>query len=179
MIKTLIIHPDDRSTDFLKAIYTPLKSYTLITAGTRKEVNTLIKAYDRIIMCGHGTGYGLLSVGKFEGSYIIDCDTVPLFEDKECIFIWCNADKFVNTYNLKGLYSGMFISEVSEANYCGLPNTSQSIITESNNTFAQLLSIIAYKPLNEAYSYTKHYYDILAQFNPVASYNAKRLYLAE
>ena len=77
-MKTLIIHPDDRSTDFLRAIYAPLKNYTLITMGTRKEVNELIKSHDRIIMCGHGTPYGLLSVGKFEGSFIIDYNTVPL-----------------------------------------------------------------------------------------------------
>ena len=73
----------------------------------------------------------------------------------------------------------MFISEVGEANYCGLPGTSQEIVDESNNTFAELLGSVINKSLNEAYVYTKYFYDQLAEVNAVAEYNAQRLYLAE
>jgi hypothetical protein len=95
------------------------------------------------------------------------------------MFIWCNADKFVNRYELNGLYSGMFISEVGEAYSCGLPGTSQEVVDESNNTFAELLGSVINKPLNEAYQYTKYYYERLAEVNTIAEYNAQRLYLAE
>ncbi len=176
-MKTLIIHPDDRSTDFLRAVYAPLKEYTLITMGTRKEVNKLIKEHDRIIMCGHGTPWGLLSVGKFEGSYIIDYNTVPLFEDRECVFIWCNADRFVNTYSLKGLYSGMFVSEVGEAIMMGLPRVPQNTVDESNDKFAQWLGEGIDKDLYHAYHKMMESYEKLAEKNPVAKYNSERLYL--
>ena len=176
-MKTLIIHPDDRSTDFLRAIYEPLENYTLKTSGTRKETNRQIKEHDRIIMCGHGTPWGLLSVGKFEGAYIIDCDTVPLFDGKECIFIWCNADRFVNAYNLKGLYSGMFVSEVGEAMMMGLGRLPQRIISESNNRFAHWLGDGINVNLYHAYHRMMNSYERLAESNPVAKYNSDRLYL--
>lgn len=179
MNKTLIIHPEDRSTDFLKAIYAKIQDATILVAGTKEQVNEEIEKHDRIMMMGHGSPWGLFSVGRFLGNngYIIDSSTVELLREKQNVFIWCNADKFVNRYELSGFYSGMFISEVGEAIYCGLPGTAQEVVDESNNTFASLLGSVINKPLNEAYEYTKHYYDILAEANPVALYNTNRLYL--
>jgi len=130
-----------------------LEQYTLIAGGTRKEVNDLIKGHDRIVMCGHGSPWGLFSVGMFDGSYIIDCDTVPLFEDRELVMVWCNADKFVNRYNLKGLYSGMFVSETGEVGK-GM-----------------------HRDLYHAYHRMMNDYEQLAEHNIVAQYNSDRLYM--
>jgi hypothetical protein len=181
MTKTLIIHPEDRSTHFLSPIYANISNVTILRSGTKEQVNEEITKHDRIMMMGHGSPWGLFSVGRFIGSngYVIDHDTVELLRNKQNVFIWCNADKFVNKHQLEGLYSGMFISEVGEAIYCGLPGTAQEVVDESNNTFANLLGSVINKPLNEAYEYTKHYYDILAEVNPVALYNTNRLYLKE
>ena len=175
-MKTLIIHPSDRSTDFLRPIYQPLKQYTIITGGTRKEVNSLIKTHDRIIMMGHGAPSGLFSVGQFEGAYIIDFNSVPLLKAKECVFIWCNADQFVNRWDLKGLYSGMFVSEVGEAIMTGLPSVQQSTVDESNDTFAELLGEGMHRDLYHAYHRMMNTYEQLAETNPVARYNSERLY---
>ena len=49
---------------------------------------------------------------------------------------------FVNLYELKGFYTGMFISEVNEAYYCGLPGTTQDIIDESNYGFTNIIKNI-------------------------------------
>ena len=177
--KILVIHPSDRSTDFLKPIYSNIENATVITGGmNRNEVDNLIKEHDKILMMGHGSPYGLFSIGQFgTWSYVIDGHTVPLLRNKECIFIWCNADRFVEANNLKGLYSGMFISEVSEANYCGLPGTPQDIVTESNDYFAKELGSVSEKSLDEMYEYIKYTYGILAEGNAVAEYNHNRLYL--
>ena len=153
---------------------------TIIRGGmTKDEVDEQIKQHDRIMMMGHGAPNGLFSVGQFPQTYglIINVDTVPLLQNKECIFIWCNADQFVNKHNLKGLYSGMFISEVSEAHYCGLPNTPQEVVNESNDFFAMEFGLVSDKPLNEIYDTVKYNYDVLAESNPVAEYNSNRLYL--
>ena len=181
MNRTLIIHPSDRSTDFLKPIYAKIPNATILTSGTREQVEEEIMNHDRIMMMGHGSPWGLFNVGQFIGTngYVIDHNTVDLLRGTENIFIWCNADKFVNKHQLEGLYSGMFISEVSEANYCGLPGTPQSVVDESNNTFAELLGSVINKPLHEAYQYTKYYYEQLAEVNVVAEYNNNRLYLNE
>jgi hypothetical protein len=93
------------------------------------------------------------------------------------VFIWCNADKFVNRHELKGFYSGMFISEVSEASFCGLPDTLQSVVDESNNQFATIVGKVINEPLREAYNNIKQQYKVLAEGNPVAQYNYERLYL--
>jgi len=184
-MKILVIHPQDKSTDFLIPIYMNLKSFpdfddvTIVRGGMSKsEVDKLITEHDRIMMMGHGSPGGLFSVGQFESQgFIINHTTVPLLENKECIFIWCNADRFVEANNLKGLYSGMFISEVSEANYCGLPGTLQDIVTESNDYFAKELGSVSEKSLDEIYQHIKYTYGILAEGNAVAEYNHNRLYL--
>lgn len=180
VMKTLIIHPDDRTTDFLKPIYKGIKKTTVVTGNKSKtEVDKLISEHDRIMMMGHGSPNGLFSVGKFTNTngFIIDRETVPFLQNKECILIWCHANRFVESFNLKGLYSGMFISEVMEAVYCGLLNTAQSTVTESNDFFANEFGLVADKPLNEIYDAIKQQYSVLAEGNLVAKYNNDRLYL--
>jgi hypothetical protein len=183
-MKTLVIHPQDSSTDFLIPIYMNLKSFpdfndvTIIRSGSKHEVDEQIEQHDRIMMMGHGSPQGLFAVGQFGiQGMIIGHSTVPLLQNKECIFIWCNADKFVETYNLKGLYSGMFISEVGEANYCGLPGTPQDTVTESNDFFAIELGSVSERSLDEMYEYIRYSYGMLAESNAVAEYNHNRLYL--
>jgi len=98
-------------------------------------------------------------------------------EGKECVFIWCNADNFVRTHVLKGLYSGMFISEVSEARMMGLPPVSQTTVTDSNNYFARALGQAIRGGLYHAYNKMKSQYEVFSINNIVAQYNVQRLYL--
>jgi hypothetical protein len=178
----LIIHPTDRSTDFLKPIYANITDATILQGGTSKaQVAKLISEHDRIIMLGHGSPYGLFSIGQFAGEngYVIDSTMVPLLYEKECISIWCNADQFMNRHELNGFYSGMFISEVGEATYCGLPGIDQETVTASNDYFAELLGEVINEPLSVIHEHVKENYGLLLGYNPVASYNYDRLYLAE
>ena len=176
----LIIHPTDRSTDFLKPIYANITDATILNSGVGKgQVAKLISDHDRIIMLGHGSPYGLFSIGQFAGNngYVIDFTMVPLLQEKECIFIWCNSDVFVRNNNLNGFHSGMFISEVGEATYCGLPGTSQDIVDQSNNYFAELMGEVINEELDEIHNYIIENYGLLAEDNPVANYNWNRIYL--
>ncbi len=179
-MKTLVIHPQDKSTDFLKPIYSNLEGITVITGGmTRADVDQEIIKHDRIMMMGHGSPGGLFAVGQFTDNpgFIISHGTADILRDKECIFIWCNADRFVEANELKGLYSGMFISEVVEANYCNVHNISQDVVDESNNYFAKELGSVSNKSLDEMYQHIKYTYGILTENNAVAEYNHERLYL--
>ena len=177
IMKTLVIHPEDKTTYFLKAIYSKLNNYTLITSGSKNEVNRAISSHDRIIMMGHGSPWGLLSVGQFDSLYVIDDSIASLLENKECIFIWCNADKYVSRHSLKGLFSGMFISEVGEALMMGLPLVSQKTVDESNHLFARVLGQGIGLGLYHAYHEMLGFYETLANRNIVAKYNVQRLYL--
>ena len=74
-MKILIVHPRDKTTDFLKHIYCNLKNVTIIDGNVSKpEIKDLIKCHNRIIFLGHGTTRGLSSLNKFDykGEYIID-----------------------------------------------------------------------------------------------------------
>ena len=178
----LVIHPTDASTDFLTPIYANITDATIMNGGVSKDqVAKAINEHDRIIMLGHGSPYGLFSIGQFTGNngYVIDESMVPLLLDKECISIWCNADQFMNKHQLYGFYSGMFISEVGEAMYCGLPGMEQETVTTSNNYFAELLGEVINEPLGIIYEHIMDNYRLITEDNPVALYNHNRLYLAE
>ena len=180
-MKTLIIHPKDKSTQFLDIVYNPIPNKTIITGGVpQEELIKLIEEHDRVMMCGHGSPYGLFAVGQFPDckGYVIGSNMVETLMKKDnSIFIWCNADQFVNYHKLKGFYSGMFISEVGEAYYCGLPGTTQDIVDESNFGFCNLLSECINEPQDVMYDTIRKTYGEIAEHNPVAHYNFNRLYL--
>jgi len=180
-MKTLIIHPEDDSTNFLNIVYKPILNKTVIKGGTTPiELVNLIQSHDRVMMMGHGYGYGLLSIEQFPetGFSVIDCRTVPLLKIKQNnVFIWCNSDEFVNYHELKGFYTGMFISEVEEANSHGLAGSaSQSIVDESNKTFCEIMSRHIKEDTGTLYKNVVKEYSPLAQRNSIAAYNHKRLY---
>jgi hypothetical protein len=182
-MKTLIIHPADNSTSFLDIVYESIPNKTVITGGVSKsEVQQLIREHDRVMMMGHGSPAGLFSVGQFHEhrsycSYIIDQSMVPLLNEKDnSVFIWCNADKFVETFQLKGFYTGMFISEVGEAVYCGLPGTQQDEVDESNYGFVNIIGKYINEDTESIHNKVTSEYGVIAEHSPVALYNFNRLY---
>lgn len=180
-MKTLVIHPDDRSTDFLKPIYSNLPNTTVLTENVSPyALKKAIVEHDQIIMMGHGSPYGLFNVSRIGYSFFtIGREHVKLLRDKKNIFIWCNADQFVKQYNLPGLFTGMFISEVAEANYCRVI-AEQKQVDESNDLFAELLGeqLVKYTTDYEAiYFAIEEEYGRLAAVNAVAKYNWDRWYI--
>ena len=183
-MKTLVIHPEDITTKFLKPIYDAIPDKTVVTAGmTKAALLEQIKLHDRIMMMGHGSPLGLLSVRCFPGAgtYIVDYTAAPLLKEKSNnVYIWCNADCFVHKYDLEGFYSGMFVSEVLEAGLMGLHGIDQSYVDQSNWGFSQIVS----KHLNESLETgvgtlcerVKLDYGLMTSENPIASYNHERLY---
>ena len=140
--KTLVLHPYDESTQFLRKAYERMERYQYdlisdFSSLTISDVRELMKKYDRILMLGHGTENGL--VDRKRGIYVVDCTCVPVLKEKECIFVWCNANIFKEKYGLEGFATGMFISEIGEAFDCGKEMTLTEI-DESNIMFAQVLS---------------------------------------
>ena len=180
-MKTLVVHPDDRTTDFLKPIYNRLPDTTVLTQGayTSRELNGLIEENDRVIMLGHGWRYGLLSMRVFTHDvYIIDWANVNALKSKDnSIFIWCYADEFVSRHNLKGLSTGMFISEPREADLHRV-DCQESDITSSNDLFAHLLgdSLLRNASVKEAYYDVFRGYTCPTNSNQILAYNAERWY---
>ncbi len=171
VMKTLIIHPQDPTTSFLSQIYAPLKNKTIIRGGISKpELLKLIESQDRVIMLGHGSPYGLLNRGQFPGAglYIIDDSMVlPLKNKINSVFIWCNADQFVQRHGLTGLNCGMFISEVREAEYYCFDNMDWDLIDQSNERFALIVSRYINESVDVLYQNLCYEYGILAKPIPL------------
>ena len=83
----------------------------------------------------------------------------------------------MDKYDLKGFYTGMFISEVGEAMYCGLPMTKQPEVDESNFEFVDLMGEYINNESERLHEKVKERYGLLVEHNPVANYNHQRLYL--
>ena len=134
MKKVLVIHPDDRSTDMLKAVYEG-KGYDVISDPriSDEEVVEQIKSHDKIIMLGHGTPYGLISWNRTTGKvrYVINDSHAELLKTKETYSMWCHSDTFFERYNMKGFHSGMIISEEMEALMYDIVGYSDEDIAES------------------------------------------------
>ena len=179
-MKTLVIHAEDSSTDFLCPIYQTIEDKTVLRKGvTKKEVAEQIKVHDRIIMLGHGSPEGLFAVGQFktDNAYIIDSSLSEILAEKEeNVYIWCHANKFVEKFDLKGFYTGMFVSEILEALYCDLPLVEQKVVDESNDGFSKIVSNYVNHSKSTIYDKTIEEYQIIANNNLVAAYNIVRIY---
>jgi len=179
-LKNVIVHPEDKSTEFLRPIYKKTTSKRVFRKGNSiEDIRSQIERSDRVMMMGHGCPSGLFNVRMFSGAggLAISCQEVELLKNKpESIYIWCNADRFVERYELHGFYSGMFISEVGEAKYCGVTAT-QEMVDESNNSFSKIVGKHIHLPVSKLYDRVRKEYGTLAETNPVAKYNYERLYL--
>jgi len=178
-----VLHPQDRSTDFLKPIYTNIKRKTVLSKNvSRNKLLAAVRLHDTIIMLGHGSSYGLFNVsGIGKGMWTVGESLVEELRGKQLIAIWCNANLFIERHHLPALYSGMFISEVSEAKYCGVQGD-QAMVDESNNTFAALLGNMlgeSTTDLKTIHSLVGESYEELGEVNAVAKYNSDRFYYKE
>lgn len=138
-MKTLVIHPSDRTTDFLSAIYKDLDCTIIRRSSAGKGfIRKSIKEHNRIICLGHGTEKGLIGGDKL----IINSDHVQMLrEKKNGVFIWCNANVFIEKYEiLNSFYSGMIVSEMQEAVDWSLIFSSVKQIDDSNDKFAKIVS---------------------------------------
>jgi hypothetical protein len=179
-MKSLIIHPIDKTTEFLCPIYRNLEDKQVLRRGYKSvAVRKMMEQYERVMMMGHGSPNGLFSIGQFEDDfgYIIGNIMVDSLKmNPENIYIWCHADQFVNRYEIKGFYTGMFISEVGEAVYCGFPDAQQDEVDESNNSFSEILGYCANEPAGVIFEKVKKAYGVIARKNRIAHYNHTRLY---
>ena len=132
--------------------------------------------FNRFLMMGHGSGWGLFSMAN--PGMIINDKTVRLLKPcSQNVYIWCNADQYVRAENLRGFYSGMFVSEVSEANAMNLKGVTQKQVNISNNAFARIVGNHINESVQSLHKHVKNEYEYFCEGNPVAEYNWNRLYV--
>ncbi|MGB9747765.1 MAG: hypothetical protein ACPLXM_12640 [Bacteroidales bacterium] len=135
-MKTLVIHPEDPTTDSLGTIYKN-KGFAIIRewSVSLQELYPLVALHDRIIFLGHGFAFGLMKYSR----QLRDKAFQELLRSKICFCIWCYADMYVEKVGLKGFYTGMFISEMMEAEL-NLIHATREEIDHSNHLFASVMA---------------------------------------
>ena len=125
-MKTLVIHPDDRTTQMLEYVYKGHPEYTICRdhSISSNELKKLIVKHDRIIMLGHGLPAGLINQRR--NGFLIDDSFASLLKTKDTLSMWCYSDAYFRKHNIPGFHTGMIISETTEE-----------------------LLMLGYKPLNE------------------------------
>jgi hypothetical protein len=182
----LVIHPDDRSTDFLKPSYVDLDATVLTQPDEFYNLAETMKRYNRIIMMGHGSPNGLF-MPRIEGveedengelfeysDYSINNTYADILREKRTVCVWCNADKYVVPNDLHGFYTGMVISELCEADYCDVKGCNPKQLEQSSNKFTMGLKEAIKVDGPESLNIFKEIYN--NPKNPIMGYNRKRLY---
>lgn len=167
MKKTLIIHPEDPTTDFLKVIYEGRGFSQVHRNFDSHSLKAMIHEHDRIVMLGHGYHHGLLHYFQ----PVIDASFVPYLQQKELVGIWCFAKAFFDAHGLSGFHTDMFISETAEAQAMGISATEDEI-QASNYHFAQSVRKNLFH-LDCLHRVSRSYFKLQT---PVSNYNAARLH---
>lgn len=142
----LVIHPKDKTTAMLSALYdgtgAKLIDESFSTAKIKHELNHVAK-HETIMLLGHGSDKGLfckdgdgyrLLVGHSHAYYLRQ-------HRGSIIAVWCNADLFARAEGLHGMFTGMIISELTEAVQYGI-RTSQDELDQENIKLAKRLWIL-------------------------------------
>lgn len=167
-MNTLVIHPFDPTTHFLSEIYSDIKCTVIVGNVSKKTLKDEIKAHDRIIMLGHGSGLGLFGFGRL----FIDSNYVYSLRKKtDCVYIWCNANEFVNKYGLRGFNTGMIISDFEEALMYSVKESGDDI-NQSNSLFATAIKNAIDAP--DMLQTAKDQY--VSESNNVILFNSRNLY---
>ena len=138
----LIIHPQDSTTAFLRTIYETAEGVTCLSGNeSRKALASMLfhlPAGTTIMLLGHGSGDGLFRKENREYRCYVGQPMAYSLRRHPVIGIWCHANQFAVRLRLHGLFTGMFISEMEEAEAYGVKTTEDEIGRE-NERFASIL----------------------------------------
>lgn len=148
----LVIHPKDRTTAFLSALYDGADNVVVITENiSRSELNYRLHhtpKSERILLLGHGSDKGLFwreddSRPNFDGIVLGHPHSYHLRNHgSNIVAVFCNADKFAQEEHLHGLFTGMIISELSEAVEFGIHTSEEEIECENQKFVGRLHSLL-------------------------------------
>ena len=120
----LVIHPKDKTTAMLSALYEGLEAQVVDDNRSTKEMGHLlhhVSTQERIMLLRPDSDKGLFyrtddSKEDFDKIIVGHPYTYHLRKHGgNMVAVWCNADQFVRAEGLHGLFTGMIVSELSEA----------------------------------------------------------------
>lgn len=174
----LVIHANDPTTRVLSRLYESREDFCLRLDehSSNAAIIGAVKNTDSVMMLGHGNHFGLLSIPDKKGQYrrhLVDSRHVQFLRRKPCIGIWCYANEFAKQYGLQGLFSGMIISELHEAEENNIPATKEEIDTEMEKFVARLKFCIETYGLHDVPARMLELDDV---HSPLTEFNYNNLY---
>ena len=147
----LVIHPTDRTTEMLSILYEGLEAKLIESDCSNKEMGHLLRhasPSERIMLLGHGSDKGLFyryddTKDEFDKILVRHPHAFHLRNHgSNIIGIWCHAVEFAKKEGLHGLFSGMIISEMSEAEEYGVATDKESMEQTNRIMFTQLRRLL-------------------------------------
>ena len=179
----LVIHPKDKTTAMLSALYDGLEAQVVDDCRSTKEMGHLLRhvsTQERIMLLGHGSGKGLFyraddSKEGFDKVIVGHPHTYHLRKHRgNIVAVWCNADQFARAEGLHGLFTGMIISERSEALLYQVETTQEELDRENVKLATRLRALLdARIPLSEIPKRMLAMDDV---HSPLTTFNYKNFY---
>lgn len=174
----LVIHANDPTTRVLSRLYESREDFCLRLDehSSNAAIIGAVKNTDSVMMLGHGNHFGLLSIPDKKGQYrrhLVDSRHVQFLRRKPCIGIWCYANEFAKQYGLQGLFSGMIISELHEAEENNISATKEEIDTEMEKFVDRLKFCIETYGLHDVPARMLELDDV---HSPLTEFNYNNLY---
>ena len=179
----LVIHPKDKTTAMLSAIYDGLEAQVVDDNRSTKEMGHLlhhVSTQERIMLLGHGSDKGLFfrkDDRKDEFDKIIVGHSHAYHLRKHggnIVAVWCNADQFARAEGLHGLFSGMIVSEISEAQLYKIETTQEELDSENVKLARRLRTLLDERiPLSEI---PKRLLAMDNVHSPLTTFNYKNFY---
>ena len=143
----------------LSALYDGLGAQVVTDYRSTKEMGHLlhhVSTQERIMLLGHGSDKGLFfreddSKDEFDKVIVGHAHAYHLRKHGgNIVAVWCNADQFARAEGLHGLFSGMIITELCEAEQYRI-KTSQDELNRENVKLSLRLRtlLIENTPLSE------------------------------
>lgn len=147
----LVIHPKDKTTAMLSALYDGLEAQVVADYRTTKEMGRLlhhVSTQERIMLLGHGSDKGLFfreddSNNEFDKIIVGHSHRYHLHNHgSNIVAVWCNADQFALAEGLHGLFTGMIVSELNEALLYQVETTQEELDRENVKLARRLRALL-------------------------------------
>lgn len=179
----LVIHPKDRTTAVLSLLYEGLEVKLMDQSANSAQIKKILNhtsQQERIMLLGHGLDKGLLSRENdeqdvFERLLVHHPHAYYLRKHSgNIVALWCNADLFARKEGLHGLFSGMIISELSEALLYEVDTSQEELDRETPKLISRLRSLLDEEiPLHEIPSRIQAMDDV---HSPLTKFNYKNFF---
>lgn len=179
----LVIHPKDKTTAMLSVLYEGLEAQVIDDSRSTKEMGHLfhhVSKQERIMLLGHGSEKGLFfraddSKDIFDKLVVSHSHAYHLRKHGgNIVAVWCNADQFARAEGLHGLFSGMIVSELSEAFLYQIETTQEELDRENMKLVQRLRALFDEGiPLSEI---PKRMLALDDAHSPLTTFNYKNFY---